>query len=66
MGQSGNKDGTVLEKVPGGTIKRDARTGKFREVRSESGVFRGSAKTHDVLRDVSARREAALKRLADR
>ena len=52
--------------VKGGWVKRDVVTGRFVEVRSENGVSRSSARSNESLKKVSARRSAAMKRLADR
>ena len=52
--------------VKGGWVKREAATGRFVEVRSETGVSRSSAHSNGSLKEISARRSAAMKRLADR
>lgn len=52
--------------VKGGSVKREAATGRFVEVRSENGVSRSSPRSNDVVKEASTRRSAALKRLADR
>lgn len=56
----------VTEWVNGGWIKRDADTGEVREVGTDKGVSRASAKTRAVLEEVMNRRGDALKRLAKR
>lgn len=52
--------------VNGGSIKREAATGRLVEVRFEKGVYRSSPRTREVIDKVSALRRAALRRLADR
>lgn len=57
---------TVTTPVKDGSVTREERTGRFVEVRLSGGASRGSAKTQGILASASSRREAALKRLADR
>ena len=52
--------------MKGGWVKRDASTGRLIEVGTAQGVSRASAKSGEVIKSISARRSAALKRLADR
>lgn len=52
--------------VKGGWVKRDAATGKLVEVRTDKGVSRTSAESRSAVEEASKRRNAALKRLADR
>lgn len=52
--------------VKGGWLTRDAKTGVFRSVGSGDKVSTGSSATASKVKEVSNRRSAALKRLADR
>ncbi|WP_076450087.1 hypothetical protein [Roseivivax lentus] len=52
--------------VKGGSIRRDAKTGKFVSVVSKGRVTRTSKVSHQTLEDVVERRRSALERLADR
>lgn len=52
--------------VKGGWVARNAKSGKLVSVGSSSGTFKGKPKTIDTVKEVSSKREAALKRLADR
>ncbi|MGH1444849.1 MAG: hypothetical protein ACRBBO_02265 [Cognatishimia sp.] len=54
------------EKVKGGYVRRDAKTGRFMEVGSRSGIAKASSQTLKVVEGVSKRHSDALKRLADR
>ncbi|WP_158274024.1 hypothetical protein [Allosediminivita pacifica] len=49
-----------------GWIARDAETGRFVAVGTENGVSRKTPKTEALLKEVSSRRNAALKRLVNR
>lgn len=57
---------TRMTAVPGGSILRDADSGRFVEVRTGKGAQRANAASELAVREASARRGAALKRLADR
>ena len=52
--------------VKGGTVKRNAETGRFSEVRSGEGITKASPKSASALSQASTKRSSALKRLADR
>ncbi|WP_171179757.1 hypothetical protein [Ruegeria sp. HKCCD8929] len=52
--------------VKGGYIARSAKSGRFVEVGSSSGVFKATTKTVSVVKGASEKRKSALKRLADR
>lgn len=52
--------------IGGGWVSREKTTGRFVEVRSESGVSKASDRSEAALRDASSKRSSALKRLADR
>ncbi len=57
----------LITPVKGGWIKREAASGRFTEVVKTSGESgRWSAATSASVDSISARRSAALKRLADR
>ena len=57
---------STITPVKGGWVKREARTGRFVEVQTTKGASKATAKTRAVLKDISSKRTAALKRLADR
>lgn len=57
---------TTTSKVKGGRIARDAKSGRFVSVETPDGVSRQSAKSAAAVKEVSAKRSAALRRLADR
>lgn len=52
--------------VQGGWISRDRQTGLFREVGTSKGVSKASDVSRVALQEASAKRKAALRRLADR
>lgn len=52
--------------VKGGLVKRDSVTGRFIAVQTDKGTFRSGPTTQTVVKDKSAKRHEALKRLADR
>ncbi|WP_299943234.1 hypothetical protein [uncultured Ruegeria sp.] len=52
--------------VKGGYIVRDAKTGRFTEVKSSSGVKKPGFKSVSAVKEASKKRHSALKRLADR
>jgi hypothetical protein len=52
--------------VKGGWLIRDAKTGVIRSVGSGDKVCKSSAASSSAVKEVSNRRSAALKRLADR
>lgn len=52
--------------VTGGSIVRNAKTGRFVEVTSRSGTSKGTDTSAEIVREASKKRESALKRLADR
>jgi len=57
---------TETTPVNGGWIKRDRETGALKEVGTERGTSRVSARSQESIREVSQRRSAALDRLAKR
>lgn len=57
---------TETTRVNGGWVKRVARSGRVLAVGSASGISRASPKSLAAVDDASARRSAALQRLADR
>ena len=57
---------SITTPVKGGWVRRDAASGDVREVRTPTGASRATPKTQQVLDDVSAKRKAALARLANR
>jgi hypothetical protein len=52
--------------VSGGWVKRDATSGRFKEVGTSRGVAKASAASEATVKEASSRQSAALKRLADR
>jgi len=60
--------GTTTKKttVKGGWVARSALNGRFIAVGTDKGVYKKGGKTASTVKDVSQRRSAALKRLADR
>ncbi|MHA7877049.1 hypothetical protein [Roseivivax sp.] len=54
------------EPVKGGVVARGSQSGRFVSVETEEGTSHASEKSLATLREVSTRRRAALKRLADR
>lgn len=52
--------------VKGGWIKRDSRSGQLLEVGSDVAVHKATPESRAAVQDASARRSAALRRLADR
>ena len=52
--------------VKGGVIVTENETGRFIEVRTDKGVSKSDPDTRSVLKDISTRRSAALKRLVNR
>jgi len=52
--------------VNGGWVKRDASSGRFKEVGTSSHVAKASAASEATVKEASSRQSAALKRLADR
>lgn len=61
------KKTSVTTPVKGGFVKRDLKNGRFMEVRTaDARVSKSTPASKVVLDAVSARRRAALKRLADR
>ncbi|MGY3437957.1 MULTISPECIES: hypothetical protein [unclassified Marinovum] len=50
----------------GGWVRRSAKTGQFVSVETVKGTSKKSPKTDATVKEVSSRRQAALKRLADR
>lgn len=60
------KKRTVTTPVKGGSVTREAASGRFVEVRGAKGVSKSSTQTRASIEEASARHSAALKRLADR
>ena len=56
----------TVSQVKGGWVKRDAKSGRFVEVRSETGTFRAKPGSEAAVKAASKERHDALKRLADR
>lgn len=54
------------ETVRGGKIARSAKTGRFVEVRTDSGTSKSTARTVHVVKGASSKRKDALKRLVNR
>lgn len=52
--------------VKGGWVKREAATGRFMEVRTGEGVSKATSASRSTVKEASKRRNAALKRLAER
>jgi hypothetical protein len=57
---------STIAEVNGGTVKRNAETGRFVEVRSSSGTFRAKPDSEAVIDQASKDRHDVLKRLANR
>lgn len=55
-----------ISPVEGGWVKRDERTGRFIEVHTSSGTRKASALSETAVKEASAKRSSALKRLSDR
>ena len=61
-----NSAATKVTTVKGGWVKRNARSGQLVAVGTESGIAKASPISITSVKEASARRSAALKRLADR
>ena len=57
---------TTTKRYQGGQIKRDSYTGRLVEVTTVRGTTKASARSERVVDDIFRKREAALRRLADR
>jgi hypothetical protein len=57
---------TVAKPVKGGWVAREAETGRFTEVGSQSGTYRASQQSEAAIEQASKKRSDALRRLADR
>nr|WP_306268028.1 hypothetical protein [Pararhizobium sp. IMCC3301] len=60
------KQKTKTTPVHGGTIKREASTGRFVEVTTSNGVSKASNMSQSAVKKASIKRSAALERLAYR
>lgn len=56
----------TVSQVKGGWVKRDAKSGRFVEVGSETGTFRAKPGSEAAVKAASKERHDALKRLANR
>lgn len=66
MARSQSRKTSEITTVTGGMIVREVHTGRLMEVVTESGSEKPSGRTSTAVKEASARRSAALKRLADR
>jgi hypothetical protein len=57
---------TEKERVKGGVVVRNAKTGQFISVSTGKSVSVRSPKTGEVVQEASSKRSGALKRLANR
>ncbi|MEL6388301.1 MAG: hypothetical protein AAFR00_13205 [Pseudomonadota bacterium] len=57
---------TSIKMIKGGSVKREALTGRLVEVRTPNGVSKATVKTQFVVKGVSSKRSSALKRLVNR
>lgn len=57
---------TIKTQVKDGWVSRDASSGLLEAVRTSKGTHKVTGKTKYVLKEVSSKRNSALKRLADR
>lgn len=57
---------TKVTKVTGGLIARNASTGRFMQVTSDSGTSKAKTKSESAAKDAARRRHEALQRLANR
>ncbi|MEC7763280.1 MAG: hypothetical protein VX874_15365 [Pseudomonadota bacterium] len=57
---------TVKERVSGGWVGRNAKTGRFTVVKSKAGSSKASSVSEAEAKLISSKRGAALQRLADR
>ncbi len=55
-----------IDSVKGGWVKRDETTGRFVEVKTETGTYRAKPESESAIKSASRDRYDALKRLADR
>ena len=60
------KDHAQVMVVNGGWVARDAKTGRFVEVGTNSGIYKSTTSSSMSAKMASSLRSAALKRLADR
>lgn len=65
-GQQKHTKINTITKVAGGSVARNASTGRFVEVTSDSGTSKAKPKSESVVKDAAQRRNAALQRLANR
>ena len=57
---------TVTEKFGDYSVRREAATGRFVDVKTPKGTSRLSASSGKIVSSVSSKREGALKRLVNR
>ena len=60
------KKSTKTTPIKGGWVERDAKTGRFMEVRTSKGTEKASARSEAAVAKTSSKRSSALRRLADR